>query len=91
MFHRKERFGNKGFFLVQDHCPASPPQMMPGTAQPLWSPDICAGMPEVETFLSDEGVVTTNDNSRCGQNMPLNWRSTQAEKSLIDKSTLEIK
>ena len=91
MFPRKERFGNKRFVLVQDHCPASPAQMMPGTAQPLWSPDIWAGMPEVETFLSDEVVVTTKDSSRCGQNMPLNWRSTQAEKSLIDKSTLEIK
>ncbi|KAF4021206.1 hypothetical protein G4228_013782 [Cervus hanglu yarkandensis] len=60
-------------------------------AQPLWSTDICAGMPEVETFLRDEVVVTTNDNSNCGQNMPLNLRSTQAEKSLIDKSSLEIK
>ena len=28
MFPRKERFGNKGFVLVQDHCPASPAQMM---------------------------------------------------------------
>ena len=46
---------------------------------------------EAETFLRDEEVVTTNDSSRCGQNMPLNLRSTQAEKSLIDKSALEIK
>ena len=65
--------------------------MMPGTAQPLWSTDICAGMPEAEIFLSHEEVVTMNDSSRCGQNMPLNLRSTQAEKSLIDKSALEIK
>ena len=65
--------------------------MMPGTAQPLWSTDICAGMPEAETLLRDKEVVTTNHSSRCGQNMPLNLRSTQAEKSLIDKSALEIK
>ena len=64
---------------------------MPGTAQPLWSTDICAGMPEAETLLRDKEVVTTNHSSRCGQNMPLNLRSTQAEKSLIDKSALEIK
>ena len=86
-----KKLGKEELDLTQGHCPASPVQMILGTAQPLWSTDI---WPVLDAKSKDISKSFTGSDQelqpKCGYYMPLNLKSPLAEKLLIDKSVIDI-